>query len=109
MAQSPSEQKRMAPWAMLGPGVRLGGQGWPGQVGSERAACSSDRPKLIFLGPSPLLFTVFSAAWEWGWGRLEECERNSGENRMPEFSIPIHLTPDKVLPLQGFGFIFKVD
>ena len=44
MAQSPSEQKRMAPWAMLGPGVRLGGQGWPGQVGSERAACSSDRP-----------------------------------------------------------------
>lgn len=44
MAQSPSEQKRMAPWAMLGPGVRLGGQGWPGQVGSEGAAYSSDRP-----------------------------------------------------------------
>lgn len=44
MAQSPSEQKRMAPWAMLGPGVRLGGQGWRGQAGSEGAACSSDRP-----------------------------------------------------------------
>ena len=44
MAQSPSEQTRMATWAMLGPGVRLGGQGWRGQAGSEGAACSSDRP-----------------------------------------------------------------
>lgn len=40
---------------------------------------------------------------------MEECERNSGKNRMPEFSIPIRFTPDKVLPLQGLGFIFKVD
>lgn len=46
MAQSPSEQKRMAPWAMLGPGVRLEGQGWRGQIGREGAACSSDRPAI---------------------------------------------------------------
>lgn len=47
MAQSPSEQNRMAPWAMLEPGVRLGGQGWRGQAGSKGAACSSDRPLLV--------------------------------------------------------------
>jgi hypothetical protein len=33
------------PGPCWGWGVRLGGQGWRGQVGSERAACSSDRPE----------------------------------------------------------------
>lgn len=44
-----------------------------------------------------------------GWGRVEECERDFGKTRMPEFFIPTRLTPDKVLLLQGLGFIFKVE
>lgn len=36
------------PGPCWGPGVRLGGQGWRGQAGSEGAACSSDRPPVAW-------------------------------------------------------------
>lgn len=65
MAQSPSEQNRMAPWAMLEPGVRLGGQGWRGQAGSKGAACSSDRPA--------------KEEGEHGWSVLESDRQDSSQ------------------------------